>query len=153
MLHSLILKVTKFQLPPPKRLSTVTKNILASWPPCQIGLRKTMPFATAHLEIFHCTHRPLIPESDLKLSGLPQGNCSRHIGPSQNRGPTQYVLTSKFVLMKVILCLLDHYCILKSDCFPYIQFQSEDGEIVTFQETPICLKPIQKGCQFLDTSM
>ena len=24
-----------------------------------------MPFATAHLEIFHCTHRPLIPKSDL----------------------------------------------------------------------------------------
>ena len=29
MLHRLILKVTKFQLPPPKRLSTVVKNILA----------------------------------------------------------------------------------------------------------------------------
>ena len=28
MLHRLILKVTKFQLPPPKRLSTVVKNIL-----------------------------------------------------------------------------------------------------------------------------
>ena len=27
MLHRLILKVTKFQLPPPKRLSTVVKNI------------------------------------------------------------------------------------------------------------------------------
>ena len=28
MPHRLILKVTKFQLPPPKRLSTVVKNIL-----------------------------------------------------------------------------------------------------------------------------
>ena len=28
MLHRLILKVTKFQLTPPKRLSTVVKNIL-----------------------------------------------------------------------------------------------------------------------------
>ena len=28
MLRSLMLKVTKFQLPPPKRLSTVVKNIL-----------------------------------------------------------------------------------------------------------------------------
>ena len=28
MLHRLILKVTKFQLPPPRRLSTVVKNIL-----------------------------------------------------------------------------------------------------------------------------
>ena len=28
MLHRLILKVTKFQLPPPKHLSTVVKNIL-----------------------------------------------------------------------------------------------------------------------------
>ena len=38
MLHRLILKVTKFQLPPPKRLSTVVKNILgAIMPPCQIG--------------------------------------------------------------------------------------------------------------------
>ena len=27
MLHRLILKVTKFQLPPPKRLGTVVKNI------------------------------------------------------------------------------------------------------------------------------
>ena len=24
-----------------------------------------MPFATAHLEIFHCTHHPVIPKSDL----------------------------------------------------------------------------------------
>ena len=42
MLHRLILKVTKFQLPPPKRLSTVVKNILGAMPPpspCQIGLR------------------------------------------------------------------------------------------------------------------
>ena len=38
MLHRLILKVTKFQLPPPKSLSTVVKNYFffgggASWPP------------------------------------------------------------------------------------------------------------------------
>ena len=41
MLHRLILKVAKFQLPPSKRLGTVVKNIL--WaimpPPCQIGLK------------------------------------------------------------------------------------------------------------------
>ena len=30
MLHRLILKVTKFQLPPPKRLGTVVKNILGA---------------------------------------------------------------------------------------------------------------------------
>ena len=24
-----------------------------------------MPFVTAHLEIFHCTHHPVIPKSDL----------------------------------------------------------------------------------------
>ena len=24
-----------------------------------------MPFATAHLQIFHCTHHPVIPQSDL----------------------------------------------------------------------------------------
>ena len=41
MLNRLILKVTKFQLPPPKRLGTVVKNILGGHyaPPCQIGLK------------------------------------------------------------------------------------------------------------------
>ena len=42
MLHGLILKVTQFQLPSPKRLSTVVKNILGGHhapPPCQIGLK------------------------------------------------------------------------------------------------------------------
>ena len=41
MLHSLISKVTKFQLPTPKRFSTVVKSILEGEnhvPPCQIGL-------------------------------------------------------------------------------------------------------------------
>ena len=40
MLNRLVLKVTKFQLPPPKRLGTVVKNILGGHhgPPCQIGL-------------------------------------------------------------------------------------------------------------------
>ena len=28
-------------------------------------LRTTMPSATAHLEIFHCRHHPVIPKSDL----------------------------------------------------------------------------------------
>ena len=28
-------------------------------------LRTTVLFVTAHLEIFHCTHRPVIPKSDL----------------------------------------------------------------------------------------
>ena len=37
MLNRLILKVTKFQLPPPKRLGTVVKNILGGG---QIGLKK-----------------------------------------------------------------------------------------------------------------
>ena len=27
--------------------------------------RTTVPFVTAHLEIFHCTHHPVIPKSDL----------------------------------------------------------------------------------------
>ena len=43
MLNRLILKVSKFQLPPPKRSGTVLKNIWGgpSCPPptCQIGLR------------------------------------------------------------------------------------------------------------------
>ena len=29
------------------------------------ALRTTVPFVTAHLEIFHCTHHPVIPKSDL----------------------------------------------------------------------------------------
>ena len=28
-------------------------------------LRATVPFVTVHLEIFHCTHHPVIPKSDL----------------------------------------------------------------------------------------
>ena len=28
-------------------------------------LRTTVPFVAAHLEIFHCTHHPVIPKSDL----------------------------------------------------------------------------------------
>ena len=28
-------------------------------------LRTTVPFVTVHLEIFHCTHYPVIPKSDL----------------------------------------------------------------------------------------
>ena len=47
MLNRLILKVTKFQLPPPKRLGTVVKNILGATmvpdgPPCQIGLKSPL---------------------------------------------------------------------------------------------------------------
>ena len=30
-----------------------------------LNLRTTVAFATAHLEIFHCTHHPVIPKSDL----------------------------------------------------------------------------------------
>ena len=41
MQNRLILKLNKFQLPPPKRLGTVVKNILGAImaPPCQIGLK------------------------------------------------------------------------------------------------------------------
>ena len=39
ILNRLILKVTKFQLPPLKRLGTVVKNILGGHAPCQIGLK------------------------------------------------------------------------------------------------------------------
>ena len=45
MLNRLILKVTKFQPPPPKHLGTVVKNILGSHhdPPCQIWLTLNRP--------------------------------------------------------------------------------------------------------------
>ena len=42
MLYRLTLKVTKFQLPTPRRFSTVVKNILGGHlapPPCQIELK------------------------------------------------------------------------------------------------------------------
>ena len=45
MFHRLILQVTKFRVPPPKRLNTVVKNILGGHhapPKCQIGF-KTLP--------------------------------------------------------------------------------------------------------------
>ena len=54
MLHRLILKVTKFQLSPHKRLSTVVKNILGGHRarhPYQVGLREavwTRPVAPAY---------------------------------------------------------------------------------------------------------
>ena len=47
-------------------------------------LRTTVPFVTAHLEVFHCTHHPVIPKSDLyftfcstlnALSKEHQSNC------------------------------------------------------------------------------
>ena len=49
MLNRLMVKVTKFQLLPPKRLGTVVKNILGGHhalppPPCQIGLIKRVRF-------------------------------------------------------------------------------------------------------------
>ena len=54
MLNRLILKVTKFQLPPPKRSGAVVKNIQLGGhdaPPCQIGLkphfRPRHPFFTS----------------------------------------------------------------------------------------------------------
>ena len=33
--------------------------------PSLICLRTTVPFATVHLEIFHCMYHPVIPKSDL----------------------------------------------------------------------------------------
>ena len=44
MLHGSMLKVTKFQVPPPKRFGRVIKNILGGHhasPPCQIGLNQS----------------------------------------------------------------------------------------------------------------
>ena len=47
----------------PKILQELTRE---SSKICEISvLRTIMPFAAAHLEIFHCTHHPMIPKSDL----------------------------------------------------------------------------------------
>ena len=42
----------------PSTLQTILSLLL-------INLRTTVPFVTAHLEILHCTHHPVIPKSDL----------------------------------------------------------------------------------------
>ena len=54
MLHILILKVTKFELPCSKRLSTVVKNIRGGHhasPPYQIELRHVITFTCQKCEI------------------------------------------------------------------------------------------------------
>ena len=61
MLHRLIMKVTKFQLLPPKRLSIVVKNI--SGAPCQIGLMNNTP--NSKLELFI-----MIPSMSKKIQTL-----------------------------------------------------------------------------------
>ena len=58
MPHRLILKVTKFQLPPPKRLSTVVKNILGGGH--QIGLR---------IGLWEVTKRNVIRATHINTSG------------------------------------------------------------------------------------
>ena len=63
MLHRVILKVTKFQLPPPKRLNTVVKNILGA---CQIGLKRLILTLRQAL-IFCLSHTFLILAKDVKL--------------------------------------------------------------------------------------
>ena len=47
MHHRLILKVTKFQLPPPERMSTVAKNIFwrALWPPMSNRIKPDLIFS------------------------------------------------------------------------------------------------------------
>ena len=55
--HRLILKVTKFQLPPPKRFGTVVKNIFGghhAHPPCQIGLSKHLIFYLQNIYLQVC---------------------------------------------------------------------------------------------------
>ena len=59
MLHKLRLKITKFQLPPPKHLSTVVKHIFFKGegggegylvlPPCRIGLMIVKRASQHHL--------------------------------------------------------------------------------------------------------
>ena len=61
MLHRLIIKVTKFQLLPTKRLSIVVKNI--SGAPCQIGLMNNTPNSKLKLFI-------MIPSMSKKIQTL-----------------------------------------------------------------------------------
>ena len=61
MLNRLILKVTKFQLPPPKSLGTVVKNILGGYhalPPCQIGLKKKYAVLLRKIQSNHFNNCP-----------------------------------------------------------------------------------------------
>ena len=61
MLNRLILKVIKFQLPPPKRLGTVVKNILGGHhgPPCQIGLTLLEPGGFKHFPVLLSITSPI----------------------------------------------------------------------------------------------
>ena len=61
MLQRLILKITKFQLPPPKRLSTVVKNILgAIMPPPMSNRVKDTPLRhfTSHISSLYSNLLP-----------------------------------------------------------------------------------------------
>ena len=73
MLHRLMLKVSKFQLPPPKRLSTVVKNILGGHhaPPCQIGLTLFRPGFFYRLKVQEGVFRdPLMISGTIKASPM-----------------------------------------------------------------------------------
>ena len=103
MLHKSILKVTKFPLPPPKRLSTVVKNILvgnnASPPPPPMSNRVNRKAAgpwiatkkTSTLEMFQKQYHDVITVTkflftlELLENGLQQGGGGGRGSTQQHR--------------------------------------------------------------------
>ena len=81
MLNRLILKVTKFQLPPPKRLGTVAKNILGGHhaPPCQIGLNLEFLSNLTPTLAEHLTTKGLSRDNDRTIEIHFVTKCSSHI--------------------------------------------------------------------------
>ena len=57
-----------------------------------------MPFVTAHLEIFNCTHHPVIPESDLYFTFCSTSNASSN---GLAKLPTQCFIKRLFVSLSV----------------------------------------------------
>ena len=70
MIHILILKVTKFQLPPGKRLSTVIKNILGGM----------MPPMSNSVEVKQFVFHQILPVNDIIILISPFGSQRALIG-------------------------------------------------------------------------
>ena len=51
-----------FQL---SQTAVVKVEVSSTFPTVPVKLRTIVPFVTAHPKIFHCTHHPVIPKSDL----------------------------------------------------------------------------------------
>ena len=70
-----------------------------------------MPFVAAHLEIFHCTHHPVIPISDLYFTFCSTGRRFTPVGEGGS-GRRPLPPQSLNILVGLTLKLLALYCII-----------------------------------------